>query len=51
MLVTIKAKVPLNIKEIAGNRTFNMVPGVEALPIEAFFQEGVIELVLKITVS
>ncbi|TXG39502.1 hypothetical protein [Seonamhaeicola maritimus] len=50
-LVTIKANVPLNIKEIAGNRTFNMVPGVEAIPIEAFFQEGVNELALKITVS
>jgi hypothetical protein len=36
-LVTIKANVPLKIKDMAGNRTFNMVPGVEAIPIEAYF--------------
>ncbi|CAN0383221.1 unnamed protein product, partial [Scytosiphon promiscuus] len=38
-LVSIKANVPLAIKEIPGERTFNMVPGAEALPIMAFFEE------------
>ena len=36
-LVSVKANQPLKIKEIEGNRTFNMVPGVEAIPIEVFF--------------
>ena len=36
-LVSVKANLPLKIKEIEGNRTFNMVPGVEAIPIEVFF--------------
>ena len=36
-LVTIKANVPLKIKAMSGSRTFNMVPGVEAIPIEAYF--------------
>ena len=38
-LVTIKANAPIKIKEIEGERTFNMVPGVEALPLEVFFGE------------
>lgn len=36
-LVSIKASVPLKIMEVPNNRTFNMVPGVEAVPIQAFF--------------
>jgi hypothetical protein len=36
-LVTIKANVSLKIKEMSSSRTFNMVPGVEAIPIEAYF--------------
>lgn len=36
-LVLIKANRPLKIKEISGSRTFNMVPGAEAVPIEVFF--------------
>lgn len=38
-LVCIKANVPLKIKEMPLSRTFNMVPGVEALPILAFFNQ------------
>jgi hypothetical protein len=36
-LVTIKANVALKIRDMEGNRTFNMVPGVEAIPVEAYF--------------
>ncbi|SNR71053.1 hypothetical protein SAMN06265371_109110 [Lutibacter agarilyticus] len=50
-LVTIKANVPLKIKEISGERTFNMVPGVEAIPIEAFFTNDKNELNISIQVS
>ncbi|KEZ94333.1 hypothetical protein [Nonlabens ulvanivorans] len=49
-VVTIKANVPLKIKEMAGSRTFNMVPGVEAIPIEAYFDKETNE-VLEISVS
>ncbi|XCF05476.1 hypothetical protein ABI125_12155 [Tamlana crocina] len=39
-LVTIKANAPIKIKALEGKRTFNMVPGVEALPFEVFFNEA-----------
>jgi hypothetical protein len=35
-LATIKANAPIKIKATEGNRTFNMVPGVEAIPFEVF---------------
>lgn len=50
-LVTIKANVPLKIKDIEGARTFNMVPGVEAIPFEIFFDKDVNELIISIAVS
>ena len=50
-LVTVKANAPIKIKEISGARTFNMVPGVEALPLEVFFEKDIEELTLSITVS
>ncbi|APY11604.1 hypothetical protein BWZ22_10280 [Seonamhaeicola sp. S2-3] len=50
-LVTIKATAPIKTKELAGKRTFNMVPGVEALPLEVFFEEGQGELSIDIFVS
>ncbi len=50
-LVHIKSNVPLGIKEISGSRTFNMVPGVEAVPIEAFFTKDIKEVSMTITVS
>ncbi|NJX14549.1 hypothetical protein [Tamlana crocina] len=39
-LVTIKASVPIKMKALEGERTFNMVPGVEALPFEVFFNKA-----------
>jgi hypothetical protein len=50
-LVSIKANVPLKIKEISGSRTFNMVPGVEAIPIEVFFDKDTKEVLIIITVK
>lgn len=50
-LVTIRSNAPIKTKEISGKRTFNMVPGVEAIPLEVFFNEGENELQLTITVS
>ena len=51
-LVTIIANVPLKIKDMAGSRTFNMVPGVEAIPFEAFFDiEKKQDLEISILVS
>jgi hypothetical protein len=51
-LVTIRANVPLKIKDMAGSRTFNMVPGVEAIPFEAFFDtEKKQDLEISISVS
>ena len=40
-LVTLKANLPIKIKEIEGNRTFNMVPGAEAIPFEVFFEDEI----------
>ncbi len=39
-LVRIKANVTLRIKDMPKSRTFNMVPGVEAVPIIAYFPKG-----------
>ncbi|MBB5268972.1 hypothetical protein [Algibacter amylolyticus] len=50
-LVTVKSNASIKIKEIEGSRTFNMVPGVEALPLEVFFEEGIKELLISLTVS
>jgi len=49
-LVTVKASSPIKMKAIDGKRTFNMVPGVEALPFEIFFEDNK-PLVISITVS
>lgn len=38
-LVTIKSNVKVMIKKVSKARTFNMVPGVEAIPIYAFFEK------------
>lgn len=38
-LVKITANVPLKIKEMPKSRTFNQVPGVEALPVMAYLTE------------
>lgn len=50
-LVSIKASVPLHIKDINGGRTFNMVPGIEAIPIEVFFDNNGKEIEITIAVS
>lgn len=50
-LLTIKATAPIKIKEMEGKRTFNMVPGVEALPLEVFFEEQQKELRITISIS
>ncbi|GAA4958324.1 hypothetical protein [Algibacter aquimarinus] len=50
-LVTIEASKPITTKEIPGKRTFNMVPGVEAIPLEVFFEKTSKELHISITVS
>ncbi len=49
-LVKIKANVPLKIMDVEKDRTFNMVPGVEAVPIMAFFkkQQNLIELSIQV---
>lgn len=49
-LVTIKANAPIKTKEISRKRIFNMVPGVEALPLEVFFVNND-ELRITISVS
>lgn len=49
--VTITSSAPIKIKDIAGKRTFNMVPGVEALPLEMFFPEETDTLHINISVS
>ncbi|WP_448248783.1 hypothetical protein [Thalassotalea agariperforans] len=50
-VVTITANMPLSIKEITRSRTFNMVPGVEALPIETFFSPQDREIIITIKVD
>lgn len=49
--VFISANVPLKIMETEGGRTFNMVPGVEAIPIAAVFPPDLDEVILQITIS
>ena len=49
-LVRLKANTRIKIKEMESNRTFNMVPGVEALPFEIFF-EGTNELKISISIN
>ncbi|MEN8857337.1 MAG: hypothetical protein ABF260_04660 [Flavobacteriaceae bacterium] len=47
--VKISANVPLKIKEMPKSRTFNMVPGVAAIPIIANFQK--VKTQVKITIE
>ncbi|GJM64763.1 hypothetical protein [Persicobacter diffluens] len=46
----ISANVPVNIRETEKNRTFNMVPGVEAVPLDLFFdaEKGQIEVKMEV---
>ncbi|QCW99549.1 hypothetical protein FGM00_05290 [Aggregatimonas sangjinii] len=49
-LVVVEANVPISIKETKKERVFNMVPGMEAVPIQAFFTKGITEIVCQIKV-
>lgn len=49
--VIITANVPLQIKKMTGDRSFNMVPGAEAVPIMAFFPEDKTNLEITIEVE
>lgn len=40
-MLKISSNVALRIKDMPGSRTFNMVPGVEAIPLIADFNDGV----------
>ncbi len=50
-LVSIKSNVPLKIKEMPQSRTFNQVPGVEAVPVMAYFEKGKEEVIVSIEVE
>lgn len=50
-LVILEANVPLRIKATSKNRIFNMVPGVEAIPIIAEFIQGQQEIVCILKVQ
>lgn len=50
-LVRITANVPLQIKDMPRSRTFNMVPGAEAVPILAFFTKDQPQVDLRIEVE
>ena len=50
-LLRIKASEALHIKDTRKGRTFNMVPGVEAVPIICHFPEGGQEVKLSLTVE
>ncbi|WP_417444133.1 hypothetical protein [Joostella sp.] len=50
-LVTIKANAPIKLKAIHGDRLFNMVPGIQTVPFEVFFEEQSKKLVMTISVS
>lgn len=50
-LVKITSSVPLEIKEMSDSRTFNMVPGVEAVPIMAYFTETGKEVKISIAIQ
>nr|WP_319509523.1 hypothetical protein [uncultured Draconibacterium sp.] len=49
-LVKVTANAPIKIKEMPRSRTFNMVPGVEAVPIMAYFPKGEQKIELTITI-
>ncbi len=50
-LVIITASVPLTIKDTPKERIFNMVPGVEVVPLIAHFKDKSQELEIRIKVS
>lgn len=48
--VKVNSNVPIKIKEMSRSRTFNMVPGVEAVPILAAFQDDKDEIQISIEI-
>ena len=50
-LVRLKANVPLAIKDMPRSRTFNMVPGMEAVPIMAFFAKDIKQVDITLQVG
>lgn len=50
-LLQIKASVPLKIKDMPRARTFNQVPGVEALPVLAYFTKDQQQVEITIEVE
>tara|TARA_R110002033_G_scaffold171186_1_gene217536 strand:- start:17049 stop:18965 length:1917 start_codon:yes stop_codon:yes gene_type:complete len=50
-MLHIKSNLPIKMKEIPGSRTFNMVPGVEALPIEIFFEDETKKINISIEIA
>lgn len=49
-LVVVEANVPISVRQTKKERVFNMVPGMEAVPIQAFFTKGITEIVCQIKV-
>jgi hypothetical protein len=49
-MVVVESNVPISIKKTKKERVFNMVPGMEALPIQAFFENDTTEIVCTVTV-
>ena len=49
--VLVRSSAPIAIKEMPRSRTFNMVPGLEAVPLIASFPEGEPRLEISIEVS
>ena len=49
--VIVEANVPLSIMESKKERVFNMVPGMEAIPLKLFFSDGKEEVYCTISVS
>lgn len=50
-VVILEANIPLNIQNTIKKRVFNMVPGVEAIPIKAEFIEGQREIICTISIK
>ncbi|OHX64493.1 hypothetical protein [Flammeovirga pacifica] len=46
----ISANVPIKIRKTEKNRTFNMVPGVEAIPLDLFFDKNEKSIRIKLEV-
>lgn len=50
-VLNLRSNVPLLIKKTKKERVFNMVPGMEAVPVQAFFEAGQKEIICTVSVS